>query len=63
MTPEELEARKIAALEMADQAFWAQIALYFPEATTGDFPPDAHMSWQSAMESALNAWLASNLEQ
>lgn len=34
----------------------------FPEATTGDFPPDAAFNLDSALDSAVRAWLQGNTD-
>ena len=48
-------------LYKADDAFWAVIAEAFPEATTGDFPPDATLNWHEAIEKAIRIWLFYNM--
>ena len=55
------EVRIMAAKDAADQAFWAKVAEIFPEATTGDFPPDAHLMWVSAVESSIRTWVGINV--
>ncbi len=56
-----IEERILTAKEAADQAFWAKVAELFPEATTGDFPPDAHLMWVSAVESSIRTWVHLNV--
>lgn len=58
---DELKGRKEAAIIAADEAFWAKIVEAFPEATSGDFPPDAHIAWQTAMENAVEVWVNGNV--
>lgn len=49
-----------AAIESADQAFWAQIAADYPQVKTGDFAPEQHIAWHEAIETAVRAWLSAN---
>ncbi len=55
------EERVKTAMDFADQAFWAKVAEIFPEATTGDFPPDAHLMWNSVVESSIRTWAQINV--
>jgi len=48
------------ALMKADLAFWAEIAKAFPEAKTGDFPPEASLKWDKARDQAVYWWLVFN---
>jgi hypothetical protein len=54
------EERIKAAIEKADLAFWAEIAKAFPEAISGDFPPDADFAFAEACEQAVDTWLLFN---
>lgn len=49
-----------AAVASADLAFWAEIATAFPEATTGDFPPEATFEWTEARDLAVLRWILFN---
>ena len=53
--------RKAKAIEEASLQFWATVAHHYPEARTGDFPPDAHFKIEAAMEGAVDTWLEFNL--
>lgn len=55
------DARHETALREAEDAFWASIAGSYPEATSGDFPPDAQASFSDAMAAAVDTWLAANV--
>ena len=44
----------------AGSAFWRQVAQCFPAAKTGDFPPDASILWDLAVEESIVAWLQWN---
>jgi hypothetical protein len=56
-----IEERVLTAKQAADQVFWAKVAELFPEATTGDFPPDAHLMWVTAVESSIRTWVRINV--
>lgn len=58
--PEALRKRIEKAVEDADLAFWAEIAKAFPQATSGDFPPDATFAWNMARDQAVYTWLMWN---
>jgi len=59
--PEETEEEYLnKVIESAGQAFWAQIAADYPQVKTGDFPPNEHVVWHKAMETAVRAWLSAN---
>ena len=49
-----------AALERADQSFWAVIVQHYPQAKSGDFSPEQTMAWSNAMEAAVLGWLSNN---
>ncbi len=49
------------AVEDGAKAFWAIIAKRFPEATSGDFPPDAELALTTALEKAVRVWLDFNV--
>ncbi|MER5608223.1 hypothetical protein AB0F93_00435 [Micromonospora tulbaghiae] len=52
-----------AAVEAAGDAFWAAIAAAFPEATAGDYPPDAVMNFKRTQHQAVALWLEYNAPQ
>jgi len=41
-------------------AFWKVVADSFPEATSGDFPPEADLAFRRAIEHAMSCWLRYN---
>ena len=45
----------------ADDSFWSTVAHYVPEATGGDFPPDAMMAWEEAAKEAIRTWMMYNV--
>ena len=55
-----IEDRIRNARNNAQQAFWTVFASHFPEATSGDFPPDATIAFDNAIEQATQTWLANN---
>lgn len=56
-----IDARIAHAVPAAQQAFWTALAQAFPEITTGDFPPDATLSFDAACLSAATVWVQGNL--
>ncbi|KCB41411.1 hypothetical protein L539_3487 [Bordetella hinzii 5132] len=52
--------RIAAAVEKAQEKFWAIIASRFPEIRSGDFSPDAQMKFDGACEEAVRIWIDSN---
>jgi hypothetical protein len=50
-----------AAVEKAQDAFWATIAAAFPTATAGDFPPDADLAFSQACVQAATVWTDLNV--
>lgn len=50
------------ALEAADDAFWAKVVEFFPEAKSGDFPIDATLRWSATTERAVRLWVDLNVE-
>lgn len=56
-----IEDRKTNARNNAQQAFWTVFASHFPEAATGDFPPDATFAFDIAIEQATQSWLDYNI--
>lgn len=44
----------------ASLAFWSVVGARWPEATTGDFPPDATIAWESAAKQAVSTWVGWN---
>lgn len=51
------------AVRSAQEAFWARIVIAYPDAKTGDFPPEAQMAFDEACTNATRTWLHYNLEQ
>lgn len=49
----------IGQCELAIGEVWGD---EFPEATTGDFPPEAAFALSKALESAVRTWLIYNTE-
>lgn len=49
-----------AALEKAEEAWWAEMVKAFPEVKTGDFPPECHFDFVAAQKKALQSWLMWN---
>lgn len=58
---ENFETRVKEARKKANQAFWAVLPEAFPEAKTGDFPPDAHFEWEEAVRAAIDVWVDINV--
>lgn len=55
------EADKLKrVLENAQHIFWEVIAMNYPEAKTGDFPPDASVEFDRACHHAADTWLLFN---
>ena len=48
------------AINEAQNSFWDVIAENFPQITTGDFPPDAHIKFYNDCESAVKVWIFGN---
>lgn len=46
--------------EDALDAFWAVVAKNVPDATTGDFPPDATISMEREMRNLIEMWMRYN---
>lgn len=49
------------AVAAAQDAFWEELAEHFPEATHGDFPPDAQLAFDEACMTAATIWVEGNL--
>jgi hypothetical protein len=62
MKPSEDTKRLEAAVEDASIAFWCAFADLYPEATHGDFPPDATIEIDTAMHKAAKLWLEFNAD-
>ncbi len=56
-------ARLDKALEDADNAFWAVIAERFPEAISGDYPPDLTMNRNEHNREDVLWWLRFNASE
>lgn len=54
------QARVHAAVEAAQDAFWAEVASRFPEAVTGDLDPAAILDLDDAARRAVLAWINTN---
>lgn len=48
------------AVEAAELAFWREIAAAYPEAASGDFPPDATLHFTAQLTEGANLWLRLN---
>ena len=48
------------ATALAQEAFWTAIAKAFPEAKSGDFPPDATAAFAAACDEAATTWVRGN---
>ena len=48
-------------VEEAELAFWAKVAELLPEASSGDFPPDACMAFTEAATEAVDTWVEFNV--
>lgn len=57
----EFRKRIDEAFEEASEAFWKKVAQAFPEADSGDFPPDAHMAWDRDARDAIATWVIFNV--
>lgn len=51
------------ATEAALFEFWGKIVEIFPDAKSGDFPPDLSHEMSYTMEKMLTAWLTYNLPE
>lgn len=49
------------AANHAHEMFWKTVTAHYPEAKTGDFPPDAQAELKAAMKLAIDRWLAFNV--
>lgn len=58
---DDLWGRLDPALEEAQNAFWAVIVKHYPEADSGDFPPDATFAFDQAIKDAAETWIAFNV--
>jgi hypothetical protein len=59
---ENKEERIKETLESASDAFWAEVAKRFPEAKSGDFPPEMLVQLDEIMEKSIRVWLDFNVE-
>lgn len=48
-------------VEKAQLAFWDEVARYFPDDSSGDFPPDATFELDAALEKAVALWIDLNV--
>jgi hypothetical protein len=53
--------RLAKATEECQLAFWEKLMEHYPEAKTGDFPPDATVAFDEACEEAVKTWLMYNM--
>lgn len=49
-----------AARQAASDAFWAEVALRYPEVKSGDFGPLETVAWDTACMDAIITWLRNN---
>ncbi len=54
------EQRISETLREASERFWAVVAKNFPEAKSGDFPPEMDLQLEMLMEKSIRAWLDFN---
>lgn len=47
-------------IQEAQDAFFGVVAKHWPEVKTGDFPPDAQLTFDNACRGAIEIWLESN---
>lgn len=59
----ELVDRVRDAAERGQQAFWHAIAESFPEATSGDFSPEATLAFEKSLILAVFRWTRNNLPE
>jgi len=45
------------------EAFWQEVADSYPQAKTGDLPPDVHASFDQTAEAAVEVWVSANVPQ
>ena len=55
-----MTTRLKTAIDNAEADFWSAIAESYPEAKTGDFPPDASLDLYMALQKAVRQWLGWN---
>jgi len=60
--PSKNEARMAEAIEDAEIAFWSVIVDAYPEATHGDFSPEATFALDAALKEAVTLWLEWNAD-
>jgi len=60
--PSKNEARMAEAIEDAEIAFWSVIVDAYPEATHGDFSPEATFALDAALKVAVTLWLEWNAD-
>jgi len=56
-----MDERIRLAVDKAEQAFWASIAESFPEAQSGDLPPDAVGLLMQSMTDVVKFWVHFNV--
>jgi hypothetical protein len=61
MTSAEFLRRLRDAVERGQQAFWSVIAASFPEASSGDFTPEATLALERSLFLAALSWSRNNL--
>ncbi len=54
------EQRISETLREASERFWGVVAKNFPEAKSGDFPPEMDLQLEMLMEKSIRAWLDFN---
>lgn len=50
-------------VEKAQLAFWDEVTRFFPDDSSGDFPPDATFELDAALEKALALWIDLNVHR
>jgi hypothetical protein len=60
---DDLKKRTREAAQEAQLAFWLKFRECFPESTGGDFPPDATNEFDTAIDKAVQVWLAWNMPE
>ena len=52
-----------AAVEAAEAAFWEAVVIAYPEARTGDFPPQDTVFLRATLTNAVRTWVELNVPQ
>jgi hypothetical protein len=54
------KARVLEVVDAAQAAFWSRVATAFPQAKTGDLPPDVQHALRTVLVDAVIVWLQGN---